>query len=1707
MKKILFIVLLLFGLFSESVQAQILGETEDVSFPQLFNFALSTEQGRSANCTGGCTGPDDFSYTCGYLLGCQVGYEDGQNDANQCFREFGFVDVFGPDNFKYGYQDGWYNSYDIGYNDRIAEKSVECSSQSTSVTTFEFDDFSCDCNCIKNQYLFDGDGDNYYDPNILFKLECSPPSPAWKLANTFFGTDCNDNDPLVFKYNECGLCTFGEGITTWYFDGDEDGYYGQTLSNCNRPTAGGETKWSSNPGAGEDCDDEDADANISKTWYFYGDADNYYGLTEESCTRPTSGNPAKWKITPDAGADCDDSNPNVIGETNWYYDFDGDGYYSRTFFGCGHPEEGEPSKWSTEEGNGKSDCDDTNAEIFKRGGCGVCGGNGTPIKVYWDFDQDGYYGFEMADFCDSGDRNNYSVNFSNPDSLSIIFEGSYVNRVAILSIDYLIELGYPEEAFNREIPAEIEFSGERRTADDTTGYMTYSSIGISIERLAGYRTTSRVTNTHPFNPPYDFYLHTRGQNLVKQYIYTDPLDYIIFATQTVGATLHSTTAGLGLDCNDLNPNIKADGTWYADRDEDGFHDPDFPPLVGTCSPPDNGWILLANSQGEDCDDTDQFANAPKTWYYDNDLDNFYSSTRTSCLNPGKGTDEEEKWQSDPGFGEDCNDEDIDATLPVTWYKDADGDNYYSLTDSTCINPGTATGERALWNTDPGLGEDCDDTATEKSTINACGECGGSDDPIDFYLDLDSDGYHSLHKKADCGLNVFDGETVRNNPNFPTSLKIDTATVVGDGITGTIPNTTLAYSYNKITDQYFFPDVLLTPNTLGIDCDDLDSDQKADGAWYPDFDRDGYHDLNASAIIGCTPPGENYLLLTNSLGPDCDDGDFKYNVVKTWYRDEDGDGYFVDVQKNCHDPGWGWALTSNKGPDDNDGNPFSPTNDPNEEEFFLPALIEETTDEIGNPVISYGGQLYHPDSLKILYRGITLKYNQLIYDRLDPDTLLDDTNLVLQYEDVLYGAQITGSPISEGELAARGIRTILSQKDTIEQRERFETEWIAATIKRNEGFTHAFGDLKPEGEQAIAYFAEACDPTVFRNGLKAHYDRFGHPPFAIAYKSSEEQLKISLDGSQDETIYAPLIDEQIGEGPIGARIEVLKNIFGRIEYVVSINDQVFKATPTQLANHDWLDENGNPTEKLDAAGNWLDPADEQIYNEQVGKGVLSRQRMVNALAVDFETIVLNKPTPPESVDLPQEKYPNYDFRQFGWWFKITETLEVGHHLWTEFEMPKGIWDPKAPNEEYEKLRTKSPASVAGIVDRGMQEIADMAEMVELAESLTKKDTWEGILESLKNFNIDEMVSGLITEGRAQIATLQGDSGVHKQYHAVGKLTAGTILTIYSSWKTIGKLGRRVITGTKNAAKKVNKRFGDFRDSFNKGPNKRITKSPEFRNLDADQQKRLTRQMADDPDNKLRDALAEDPELTNSWERLDNLGRNQMSNDPDILKSFKKTLDNPDIPSNRLDNIINSLAKSGANCKTCTNPGKKGLRFVNDILDDLDGFAKEFKAIDGYDSFLKEMGESGRKATGGSWSLEGLMRNRKKYFDNETITGFEVKHVPGRDFAADVVTDIQEFTRYKEFKSWSSNLLSTSNTIEQMTGTMSTITRLEDMQFIFNPSRWKPSASQLRMALQSKKNLIDAVSSAKKTQLFGTTNTDEIIDILSNQEVFETIIKVQ
>ena len=212
----------------------------------------------------------------------------------------------------------------------------------------------------------DADGDGYGDAAVP-TVDCACPSGF--VADS---TDCDDGDADVYPRatetcdgadNDCdGLVddedTRVSGQTSWYTDGDGDGY-GDTASRvsaCVQPSGYISTSGDCDdadpevhPGVTEYCDgvDEDCDGTVddgaadAPTWYRDLDGDGYGdpSTTAAACTAPTG-------YTSDS-SDCDDLRPLVhpgatetcdrtdqdcdglIDEdagSTWYLDGDGDGY-------------------------------------------------------------------------------------------------------------------------------------------------------------------------------------------------------------------------------------------------------------------------------------------------------------------------------------------------------------------------------------------------------------------------------------------------------------------------------------------------------------------------------------------------------------------------------------------------------------------------------------------------------------------------------------------------------------------------------------------------------------------------------------------------------------------------------------------------------------------------------------------------------------------------------------------------------------------------------------------------------------------------------------------------------------------------------------------------------------------------------------------------------------------------------------------------------------------------------------------------------------------------------------------------------------------------------------------------------------------------------------------------------------------------------------
>lgn len=1481
MKRIIFLGCLVL-LVVKGYGQQLKGEIDAISFPE-FDQNLRIQKKVDLNRSP--------RYDEGWDQGYTQALEDAAEDAETCNPYQDPSGIVCPSishcedqDFLDGFDDGYYSTYGDAYQAEIDAKAAACP------VNFEFDEFDCECICIEQTYYYDGDGDNFFDFATLAKYQCDPPSVKWKTEFEFDGIDCDDSDPDVHSYDECGRCSSTSGITTWYFDGDGDGYHGDMQESCSQPVTGGSGNWKIIT-SGEDCDDTDREANETKNWYYYGDDDSYWGISEESCLRPQSGVATNWSPDPMSGFDCNDEDSNIFGEVKWYYDGDGDGYHGQTVTSCRKPATGVESKWLIIT-NGP-DCDDADRQKFVENNCGVCGSSvDEQTLAYLDLDGDGYHSAIFESYSEP-------ICPNLPIILSFDLVEDLTDLNYIITNHDLIEPEHPsrlcEDHHHFWYRQDGKYNGGVRECEYFNGYIWHSEY---------------------FGDAYFEFLG--GKKLWVSLSYNDNILRVFLSGFTDNFILSETK---GQDCDDLNGATKAFGDWYFDGDGDGYHNTDIAPHENTCTPPSDEWILIENSAGPDCNDDDPEETVLITWYFDGDLDEYYSTTvptQQSCENPAKGTGDEAKWRQDTGNGPDCYDDDREANAEDRiWYYDFDRDNYYGATTTSCRNPAIDTPEAELWKPDPGEGEDCDDDDPDSQTFNACGVCGGSDDPSPQYIDIDGDGYHSVYKFEDCGLNEFPGSLVR--AGLPPS-------VVGYGtqdLVLTFPAhlthlTGITMPYDAATDTYTVPDEIIFTTSLGLDCDDVSSSELSNGEWYPDVDGDGYHDESVAPVIGCIPPdADTYILLANSSGPDCDDTDRGYHTNKIWYYDSDGDGYYTDSQVSCQSPGEFWNTMSGIGFDDDDDDPFSPGLVPASlaETFSIPSVIDIVGEEPYEQ-LEYNGNLYDPSQITIHYRGVTFTYDDLIFERASPEITLQSNSLLIPEGHPLMDAviKVSGEPVQS--LVVRSERTYIDSDD--EQDLRPDNDWVEKVKQQYPGYNSVHGDLTLNDVAAAGdYFKELFDPAQF-NVFKHHYDTYGHPPFGVKIQTFIEPLAGDINA-----VETPVVDEIIGPAANIGVIITARKTAGTIEYVVSFRDETFEPTNEGLESQGWKD----------ADGNWTGDLTDSQYNLQLSEMRKFRKLMVGNLAHDYNTLAAVIPAPPNVPtdvglpDLPPEEFPTYNYGTWGFLTKLVEFCEVGHHVTHEFKVPDGIWDPAS--EDWARWRAKAPASVSGAMDASIREIRDLADMMKLAQSLCYKKTWEQILEAVKNFNAGEQVRAMISSFEDKIETLQGNNGVEKQYYEIGVVTVITLSGIYSAWKLAKKTFEKLTRPIDHLEQKHSHLTETFAEQINK--------SPQFSNLSKELQEKLTDDLARlKDDGAFANALASNPDLVDSWKVLEN--NPILRKKPENLENISKWLDEG-IESQKLtDGIAKSRSKQNLIDELGTAKSKLHAQVLIKDYDNIPGVAK-------------------------------------------------------------------------------------------------------------------------------------------------------------------------
>ncbi len=238
--------------------------------------------------------------------------------------------------------------------------------------------------------------------------------------------------------------------------------------------------------------------------------------------------------------------------------------------------------------------------------------------------------------------------------------------------------------------------------------------------------------------------------------------------------------------------------------------------------------------------------------------------------------------------------------------DADGDGWEGC-DGDCDDTDAAVSPDGAETCD-GVDQDCDGTVDDDAT-----------DALLWYADADGDGYGVVTDRvyaceAPAGYVAIDGDCddadTAYNPGALEPDCSDPADYNCDGSTGYDDNDGDGWSACQDCNDgaaAVHPGATETCNTLDDDCDgDLDEDAAADArTWYDDQDGDGYGDPD-DAEVDCDQP-RGFV----DNGEDCDDADDDAHpgATETWYdgvdqdcdgRDDDQDEDGYGVASDCDD---------------------------------------------------------------------------------------------------------------------------------------------------------------------------------------------------------------------------------------------------------------------------------------------------------------------------------------------------------------------------------------------------------------------------------------------------------------------------------------------------------------------------------------------------------------------------------------------------------------------------------------------------------------------------------------------------------------------------------------------------------------------------------------------------------------------------------------
>jgi large repetitive protein len=508
--------------------------------------------------------------------------------------------------------------------------------------------------------MTDADGDKYG----------STTAPAGGTA----GTDCDDSKSGVKPgaTETCGTAYDDDcdgdvndigatGCTTYYYDGDNDGYGKSSLSQCTCSTSGSYDVTNST-----DCDDADADtfpgaaSNDSTTSCMNDDDGDDYGdkTVTGTVVAGTDCDDTKSAVSPAATEtcsttyddDCDGSANDVgaTGCTTYYYDADSDGYGLFGTSQCTCNASGSYKVTGTTAAT--TDCDDTKSGVYPGHAelCSTtydddCDGSTNDVGAtgcttyYYDADSDGYgistsyqctcttSGFYSSTVSTDCDDTKAAVSPAATETCSTAYDDDCDSTINEVGATGCVSYYYDADADGYGLFATSQCACSASGYYTVTG-TTAATTDCDDTRAAVYPGATETCST-TYDDDCDGSTNDVGATACTTYYYdADGDGYGLFATSqctctTSGSYTVTGTTAATTDCDDASS---------------GVH----PGATETCS----------TTYDDDCDGStnDVGATGCTTYYYDGDGDGYGLSTTTQCTCSASG-------DYDTTDSTDCND--------------------------------------------------------------------------------------------------------------------------------------------------------------------------------------------------------------------------------------------------------------------------------------------------------------------------------------------------------------------------------------------------------------------------------------------------------------------------------------------------------------------------------------------------------------------------------------------------------------------------------------------------------------------------------------------------------------------------------------------------------------------------------------------------------------------------------------------------------------------------------------------------------------------------------------------------------------------------------------------------------------------------------------------------------------------------------------------